>query len=169
MSYNSHLRKVPLPDISFFRERYSYNPETGDIYGRLRPDKPLRYLSGGYYKVNFSSDPKRARLIGSHVVAFALMEGRWPYIVDHINRVKTDNRWVNLREVASHAENMRNIVESCARIRQSGDVYRLSMVGEAAAPALFCDAYALKRVIDVHLQERAAVRDYVAQNAGADK
>jgi hypothetical protein len=40
-------------------------------------------------------------------VAFFYMTGRWPIEVDHKNRVKTDNRWKNLRE-ASKSQNSFN-------------------------------------------------------------
>jgi len=43
----------------------------------------------------------------AHRAAFALMTGRWPVQVDHINGIRSDNRWVNLREV-TNAQNQHN-------------------------------------------------------------
>jgi len=48
------------------------------------------------------------KIIKAHCIAWALHYGEWPkQEIDHINRVKNDNRIVNLRDV-SHTENMRN-------------------------------------------------------------
>ncbi len=44
----------------------------------------------------------------SHRLAFFYMTGEWPKEhVDHINRIKLDNRWCNLRE-ATASQNNRN-------------------------------------------------------------
>jgi hypothetical protein len=40
-------------------------------------------------------------------VAYHLMTGEWPRVVDHINRNPADNRWCNLRNV-HHYENIHN-------------------------------------------------------------
>jgi len=43
----------------------------------------------------------------AHRVAFAIMTGRWPEIIDHIDGNKSNNCWQNLREV-TRTENMQN-------------------------------------------------------------
>ena len=43
----------------------------------------------------------------AHRLAFLYMEDRWPKEIDHINRIRHDNRWINLRE-ADRSLNMRN-------------------------------------------------------------
>lgn len=43
-----------------------------------------------------------------HRVAFLLVKRRWPFEIDHINGQRSDNRWLNLREV-SRLENNRNM------------------------------------------------------------
>ncbi len=48
------------------------------------------------------------RHVYAHRAAFAVMEGRWPESIDHINGIKNDNRWCNIREV-THVLNMRNL------------------------------------------------------------
>lgn len=55
-----------------------------------------------------------------HRVVWLLVHGRWPHPqIDHINRVRSDNRIANLREV-THAENMRNTIR---KPRASGAPY----------------------------------------------
>ena len=53
----------------------------------------------------------RSKILGvpllAHRVAFLWMVGRWPTEIDHINRIKTDNRFCNLREV-TRAQNRMN-------------------------------------------------------------
>ena len=43
-----------------------------------------------------------------HRICVLLHTGEWPELsVDHINHVKTDNRWCNLRQV-THSQNLAN-------------------------------------------------------------
>lgn len=59
--------------------------------------------SKGYREISFLS-----KKIRTHNVVWFLCKGKWPTgEIDHINRIKTDNRIENLRDV-SHKENMNN-------------------------------------------------------------
>jgi len=94
---------------------FSYNPQTGvltrkrykDKIGRwntLHAGKPVTYLNTqtGYLVASV----KKQR-IAVHRIIYAIMRGRWPRMIDHINRDKTDNRWGNLRET-DHSGNAKN-------------------------------------------------------------
>ncbi len=96
----------------------SYDPETGILTWRKRPehnamDKRLnsRYagkIAGyiahtGYHSVGIDGVDMLA-----HRVIYAMMTGDWPPDqIDHINGVKNDNRWANIRP-ATHGQNMCN-------------------------------------------------------------
>lgn len=90
------------------KEMLDYNPETGVLtwvisQGRVKTgdicNSKCRY---GYVMVRLNSKKYRA-----HRLAFLYMTGKWPEFIDHINHVRDDNRWVNLREV-TYQENNRN-------------------------------------------------------------
>lgn len=97
--------------IKVFRELLRYDPETGHLYWKKRPkggrgditDPIGAHSSTPYIQIGFDY---KVYLV--HRVIFAIMAGRWAYEVDHINKNKRDNRWVNLREVL-RSENIINI------------------------------------------------------------
>lgn len=91
------------------RALFAYNPNTGVItrLASKRTDTigPVRPLTNGNgYLVVYAM----GRLFRAHRIAWVLMTGEWPtHDIDHINRDRTDNRWVNLRE-ATRGQNLRN-------------------------------------------------------------
>lgn len=90
------------------RELLSYDPETGILRWRVRRG-PARAgtVTGcddgkGYLVVGVGG-----RIYRAHRLAWLIRTGRWPHEIDHINGVRDDNRWCNLREVVRQ-ENGRN-------------------------------------------------------------
>lgn len=51
------------------------------------------------------------KLYPAHRLAWFWVTGRWPILIDHINRIKTDNRWSNLRE-ANKSINSLNVCKA---------------------------------------------------------
>ena len=106
----------------YVKECFDYNPETGSLYWRVRPDHHFSgtsYATGmnkrcagklvgakarqrGYPTVNIGGKCHRL-----HRIIFLWMTGSIPRYVDHINHDRCDNRWDNLRAV-SQRENARN-------------------------------------------------------------
>ena len=83
------------------REALSYNPETGVFTWLVRASTKIRVgdVAGssaeGYWRIKLDGKTYRA-----HQLAWLYMTGAWPtHEVDHINGVRDDNRWVNLRDV----------------------------------------------------------------------
>jgi hypothetical protein len=96
--------------IEELREVLRYDSETGHLWwlisqkgvSRDRPAGTVR--PDGYRQIAW-----KKRVYFAHNLAFGFTSGRWPNpTVDHINRDKSDNRIVNLRE-ASGAENNANM------------------------------------------------------------
>lgn len=91
----------------------TYEPETGVFRWKERPKEmfSIRECDCGIWNKNNAgkvagSKTNRGYLrikIGgvpylSHRLAWLLMTGAWPELeIDHINGIKTDNRWLNLR------------------------------------------------------------------------
>ena len=74
-------------------EDFTYKPETGELF---RKGKLVQTVSTkGYLVANV-----QGRVLYGHRICWFLHYGRWPtYGLDHINRVKTDNKINNLRDV----------------------------------------------------------------------
>lgn len=80
------------------RELLHYDPETGlftRLSGKAVNVRPTAY---GYFRISIDGSARHAQLL-----AFLYMTGVLPkkgFEVDHINGVRTDNRWANLRLVS---------------------------------------------------------------------
>lgn len=91
------------------RELFRYDPETGVVTftckrGRARAGAQAGSIkSRGYVEIQVDGQMvRRSRL------AWALFHGQWPrHQIDHINRVRNDDRICNLRDVTAF-ENMHN-------------------------------------------------------------
>ena len=111
-------------DIDLIRLYISYDPESG-LFSRIKLAKndsvselgPITSLDNGGYVI-FS-------VLGvsylAHRLAFLFMGEDIPKLVDHKNRVRSDNRWVNLQAADKfiNAQNrglQKNNVSGCAGI-----------------------------------------------------
>ena len=93
----------PILTAEYVRAELDYNPETGELRRRSTGRVITATNTGGYRIVKLAG---KTRLV--HRVIWLHVHGRLPeHAVDHINRVRADNRLANLRDV-SHFENMQN-------------------------------------------------------------
>ncbi len=100
-------RKQITQDL--LQECFLYSPSTGEFKRRKRAGSRgpagavMRYVdSWGYVRFQLRGVPVKA-----HRMAFLYMLGEIPSEVDHINGVRHDNRWINLRP-ANRTVNARN-------------------------------------------------------------
>lgn len=119
---------VQLPDPEFLRECFRYDPDSGRLWWRNRPEGHFAspgiakawnsrhagreaFLSvdpDGYLRCELNTLERRYQL-RAHRVAFAIMTDAHPEMVDHENRVRSDTRFSNLR-AADRVDNARNCV-----------------------------------------------------------
>ncbi len=78
---------------------YTYNSETGEIFN-TKGDINKR-IKSGYNRIRISNNKIRYELFGHHF-AWYMTYGNLDFEqIDHINRNKTDNRILNLRNVTN--------------------------------------------------------------------
>lgn len=98
-------------DLPKLQALLQYDPLTGHFYWRsTRRGRALKgvvagtIIAQGYVKITCLG-----RKFLAHRLAWLFVYGRWPsHQIDHVNRVKTDNRIANLRE-ATNAQNHHNM------------------------------------------------------------
>lgn len=80
-----------------------YEPDTGHFFWVEQTprvsSRPLDRPAGGYDGKGYITIILEGRRYGASRLAWFYMTGAWPEkLVDHINCVRNDNRWCNLRE-----------------------------------------------------------------------
>lgn len=84
------------------KELLHYDPETGRFawrVNRARLAKAGQRAGTPHYKEGYIRLHLMGRMYQAHSLAVLYVTGEWPEEVDHINGVRDDNRWVNLRIV----------------------------------------------------------------------
>ena len=99
-----------LPELQVLHHFFRYDADTGILYRKVdywsakagyRADMPG---SRGYRRVKF-----RGKTYIAHRLIWKMQTGEEPNCqIDHKNRVRDDNRWINLRE-ATPSQNGRNM------------------------------------------------------------
>ena len=97
------------------KELLDYDPATGNFTWIKSSAKQIGVgeIAGtitcyGYIQIKICK-----KCYTAHRLAFLYMTGNWPNNqVDHINRIRNDNRWINLRQ-CSHSQNLGNSTKRC--------------------------------------------------------
>lgn len=87
----------------------TYDPESGELRRNVKVNRNtvVGSLVGSMSSTGYVQLMVDGRKYTRGRIAFFYMHGRWPVEVDHINTVRHDDRWCNIRE-ASRGENGRN-------------------------------------------------------------
>lgn len=171
-----------LPDIELLRRLISYDPKTGHLtWNERRPEdfncdsrdsvcamwnkkfagkRALNHLSARGYLVG-SIKPFS---LSAHRVAWAIQTGCWPMQVDHQNHDRTDNRFINLRDV-SNAENAKNMRKSSRNKSGVVGVFKHSQLDKWTAQ-IVVDGKARHIGLFDSLSEAAAARKAAEIDAG---
>ena len=97
-------------------ELFTYEPETGVLRWKERAARCINVgdaagflRADGYITVNH-----QRRSYQAHRLAWAIVHGSWPHMLDHINGDKADNRIYNLRlsDVGLNTQNQRRAHKS---------------------------------------------------------
>lgn len=90
------------------RELFSYDPETGIFVCRVSRRRARAGDVAGHISHGYVAIPIERRIYLAHRLAWLYVHGVWPSgEIDHINRIRSDNRMCNLRD-ATRAENAQN-------------------------------------------------------------
>lgn len=107
-------------DVNFLKSVVSYSPDTGKfirVSGKNSGKETGTHNSKSYglISITYLGETKQYY---AHRLAWFYMTGKWPKeVIDHINGVPSDNRWINLRE-ATNSQNLRNCLRK--KINKSG-------------------------------------------------
>lgn len=115
---NKELRvQKAIKDITAdqLRSMVTYDQETGEMVWRIRPGLgSVNTKFAGRQVGTIGADGYRIAMVNGknypvHRLAFLYVTGEMPQMqIDHINHIRDDNRWQNLR-LASHSENCKNM------------------------------------------------------------
>lgn len=113
-----------LRSVLYIRNRCLYWPSSGEVWFKHQnfgenptprqkqwntrfAGKKTGYLNtNGYIRVSLGPNSQEYYV---HQIAFAIIEGYIPEEVDHIDKDKSNNEWINLRD-ADHSKNMKNVL-----------------------------------------------------------
>jgi len=125
--------RIPM---EWVRECFRLDRDTGFLYWNERPRHHFElapqwarfnayfagkradlaiYPTSGYRRVRVMYEGKKIA-ISAHRLAFALAYGRWPgQLVDHIDRDRTNNRPINLRDVDARTNLLNSVYRGAPR------------------------------------------------------
>lgn len=127
------MTNKPLPDAKYLRYRMSYNPDTGMLIWNPKHIKTAhdKMWNKRFAGTNALNNKDRSGYLYGHIdgvrhkahrIIWKMVYGEDPAEIDHINRVRSDNRIVNLR-VVNRFKNMQNLGIRCDNQSGTPGVY----------------------------------------------
>lgn len=86
-------------DIAALKDTLDYNPENGEFrWKKTKFPSKLGAIAGGLNNKGYTVIELKGKFYSAHRLAWAYMTNAWPKtFVDHINGIRNDNRFCNLR------------------------------------------------------------------------
>jgi hypothetical protein len=97
------------------RELFRYDAENGELIWEMRVSNAVRSgtVAGCRHRSGYWVVTMRGVQFLAHRIIWAFMTGAWPKEeIDHMNGIKDDNRWTNLRS-CTRSENDQNSFRQC--------------------------------------------------------
>ena len=142
-------------DVSEAKQFFRYDPDTGFLFRIARNHKTGRLGqitnkdNHGYIIVIH-----RGRRLKAHRLAWLLKTGELPRgQIDHINGIRDDNRWCNLRTVTP-AENAQN---SRVRVDSKSGVTGVAYLQHCDRWMAYINAYGVRRYIGYFTRKEDAI------------
>lgn len=122
-----------LIDGDVLRSLLIYSPESGLFINKVtrsnnakEGDEAGSLQNSGYVAIHING-----RKYLAHRLAYVYMTDKWPLkFIDHINNVRTDNRWLNLRE-CNNSQNMHNVHKEFKNIYPNGTGFMVKISKES--------------------------------------
>jgi hypothetical protein len=93
--------KEALLSVEKLKEKFDYIPETGELVRKNKKGKVGWIDSSGHLAIEMHN-----KFYYAHRLIFFIHHGYFPSQIDHINRIKTDNRIENLRDCSPSANSL---------------------------------------------------------------
>ena len=144
MNRRKQDRMTDAEVLAYLKKHYSYDPRLGKLVRK----ETGRVAKGSYMGTYMSCDiTKGSKLVHFlyHRAVWAVVHGRLPRQIDHINGNPYDNRIENLREVSQSENNMNmvhlwqpNAQTGLPGVVRDGLKYRTRIMGKMMS---FCDKH----------------------------
>jgi hypothetical protein len=109
------------------KEVLEYNPDTG-VFIRVKSNSPsvkVGDVAGTYDYKGYIAIKINYKLYKAHRLAWLYMRGKFPEkCIDHINHIKDDNRWTNLREATNSQNNSNRVKQKNNKSGYKGVIWK---------------------------------------------